>query len=154
MSAEYEKQLEACIGRELNALGELQAPPGIAQRVMRVIERRAAAPWYRREWQAWPLALRVGSLAGLLATFAGLCFEGSQLARFAMLTPEAREVSGWLSLVNAGWSAINALVNALELAFRSLGPVAIAGIVGMLVFCYATCLGLGTIYWRLAYARR
>ena len=48
---------------------------------MRVIEQRAAAPWYRREWQTWPLALQTGSLAGLLAAFAFLCFEGWQLVR-------------------------------------------------------------------------
>ena len=42
MNAEYEKQLEAGIRRELDALGELEAPPEIARRVMRVIEQRAA----------------------------------------------------------------------------------------------------------------
>ena len=94
MNDEYKKQLEAGVQRELNALGELEAPPEIARRVMRVIEQRAAAPWYRREWQAWPLALQAGSLVGLLAAFAFLCFGSSQLARFATVTPAAREVSG------------------------------------------------------------
>ena len=41
MNVEYEKQLEASVRRELNALGELEAPPEIARRVMRVIEQRA-----------------------------------------------------------------------------------------------------------------
>ena len=31
MNAEYEKQLEAVVRRELKALGELEAPPEIAQ---------------------------------------------------------------------------------------------------------------------------
>ena len=154
MNAEYEKQLEAGIRRELDALGELEAPPEIAQRVMRVIEQRAAAPWYRREWQTWPLALRGGSLAGLLTAFALICFGSLRLAQFATLTPVAQEVSGWFSLADAVWRAVNALANAMELAFRSRGPAVIIGIAVMLLFCYATCLGLGTIYWRLAYARR
>ncbi len=154
MNAEYEKQLEACIRRELNALGELAAPPEIAGCVMRLIEERAATPWYRREWQAWPSALRTGSLAGLLAAFAFLCLESSRLAYFAMLTPSAHEVAGWFSLADAFCGAGNALANALGLAFRSLGPVVIIGGAVLLLFCYATCLGLGTIYWRLAYARR
>ena len=154
MNDEYEKQLEASVRRELNALGELEAPPEIARRVMRVIEQRAAAPWYRREWQAWPLAFRAVSLVGLLAAFAFLCYESSRLAHFATLTPASREVSGWFSLADAAWNAVNALANALELAFQSLGLAVVIGSAVMLLFCYATCLGLGTIYWRLAYARR
>ena len=154
MNAEYEKQLEAVIRHELDALAELEAPPEIARRVMGVIEQRAALPWYRREWQTWPLALRAGSLAGLVATFACLCFGTAQLARFATLTPAAREVSGWFSLANAAWNAVNVLTNAMGLAFRSLGPAVLIGSAVLLLFCYAACLGLGTIYWRLAYARR
>jgi hypothetical protein len=154
MNAEYEKQLEAVVRRELDALGELAAPQEIARRVMRVIEQRAALPWYRREWQTWPLVLRAGSLAGLVAAFAGLCYETSQLASLARLTPAAREVSGWFSLADAAWNAVNVLANAVELAFRSLGPSVLIGSAVLLVFCYAACLGLGTIYWRLAYARR
>ena len=154
MNAEYEKQLEALVRCELDALGELEAPPGIARRVMRVIELRAALPWYRREWQTWPLVLQGASLVGLLAAFAFLCFGSSQLARFATLTPAAREVSGWFSLANAAWNAVNVLANVVELAFRSLGPAVLIASAVLLLLCYATCLGLGTIYWRLAYARR
>src|ERR1019366_6589258 len=58
MNSEYEKQLEAVVRRELDALGELEAPPEIARGVMRVIEQCAALPWYRREWQGWWPRLR------------------------------------------------------------------------------------------------
>lgn len=152
MNTEYEKQLEAAVRRELKALGELEAPPEIAQRVLRVIEQRAMTPWYRREWQSWPLAFQGASLVGLLAAFSGLYLGGAQLAHFAALTPAAREVSGWFSLVDAVWNAANVLANALGLAFRSLGPAVIIGTVVMLLICYAMCVGLGTVYWRLAYA--
>ena len=154
MNAEYEKQLEAGIRRELEALGELEAPPEIARRVMRAIEQRAAAPWYRRAWQAWPFGLQAGSFAGLLAVFVFLCFGASQLTRFATLTPAAREVSGWFSLAGAAWRAVTALTNAVGLAFQNLSPAVLIGGAILLLFCYAACLGLGTIYWRLAYARR
>ncbi len=154
MNAEYEKQLEAGIRRELDALGELEAPPEIARRVMRVIDQRAAAPWYRRAWQAWPLGLQAGSLAGLLAAFVLLCFGASKLAHFAALTPAAHQVSGWFNLANAAWRAVTALTNAVGLAFQSLSPAVIIVGTVLLLLCYAACLGLGTIYWRLAYARR
>jgi hypothetical protein len=154
MNDEYEKQLEAAVRRELDALGELEAPPEIARRVMRVIEQRTAAPWYRREWQTWPLVLRGGSLVGLLAAFALLCFGSSLLLQLATLTTAAREVSGWFSLASAAWHAVIVLANALGLVFHSLNPAVVIGTAVMLLLCYAACLGLGTIYWRLAYARR
>ncbi len=154
MNAEYEKQLEAVVRRELKALGELEAPPEIARRVMRVIGQRASAPWYRREWQTWPLALRSVSLVGLMGSFAFLCLESWQFVRFAALSPAAQEVSGWFSLADAIWNAATVLADALGLAFRSLGPAVLIGSAVMLLFCYATCVGLGTVYWRLAYARR
>lgn len=151
MNVEYEKQLEASVRRELNALGELEAPPEIARRVMRIIEQRAAAPWYHRSWQTWPLALRGVSFVGLLAAFALLCFGSWQLVHFATLTPAAREVSGWFSLVNAVWNAATVLAAALGLAFRSLGPAMVIGSAVMLLVCYAACVGLGTVYWRLTF---
>ena len=154
MNAEYERKLEAVVRHELDGLGELEAPPEIARRVMRIIAQRTALPWYWREWQTWPLVLRIGSLAGLVAAFACPCYETSQLESFATLTPAAREVTGWFSQANAAWNAVNALANATELAFRSLGPAVLIGSTVLLLFCYAACLGLGTIYLRLAYARR
>jgi hypothetical protein len=152
VNTEYEKQLEASVGRELKALGELEAPPEVARRVVRVIARRSAAPWYRREWQAWPLGCQWASLAGLLAAFAFLCFESWRLVRLATLTPPVREVAGWFNSAEAVWKAMDALAAALGLAFRSLGPVVLAGGAVMFLICCAACVGLGTIYLRLALA--
>lgn len=152
MNTDYERRLEAGIRRELNALGELAAPPVIAPRVLRVIERRAAAPWHRREWPAWPATFRAGSLAGLLAAFAFLCFGSWRLAHLAALAPAAREVSDWFSLADAVWKAAETLATALALALRSLGPAAIIGSAAILLVCGAACVGLGTIYLRLALA--
>jgi len=154
MNPDYEKQLEARVGRELKALGELEAPPAVARRVMHAIEQRTMAPWYRREWQAWPLSVRGASFIGLLAAFALVCFGSWRLVNFATLTPAARQVSGWFRLADSIWNAVSVLTNALGLAFRSLDPMVLIGSAAMLVLCYAICVGLGTVYWRLAYVRR
>jgi hypothetical protein len=154
MNAEYEKQLEAGVRRELKTLGALEAPPEIARHVMRVIAQRAASPWYRRAWQTWPLAFRTASFASLFAAFSLLCVGNWWLVHFASRTSAVREVSGWFSLTETVWSAVNALITALVLAFRSLGPSVLLGSVVMLLVCYAACVGLGTVYLRLAFARR
>ncbi|MDE3068800.1 MAG: hypothetical protein KGJ60_14800 [Verrucomicrobiota bacterium] len=152
MNAEYEKQLESCVGRELKALGEWEAPPDLARRVMRAIERRAATPWYRREWLAWPMTCRAASLVGLMVAFGLLSLGSARLAHLATLTPLAQHVSRWLSLTDAVWKAAEALATALGLALRSLGPAVILGGAVLMVACYAACLGLGTLCLRLAFA--
>jgi len=152
MNPDYEKQLEAAVRRELKSLDELEAPPQIARRVLGAIERRAATPWFRREWQAWPPALQAVSLFCLLTLFAALCFGGSTLVHFAAVSPVAREITGWFNLFGAVWNAAAVLANALGLAFRSLGPAAVIGAVVLVAACYISCMGLGTVYWRLAWA--
>jgi hypothetical protein len=152
MNADYEKQLEASIRRELNSLGELEAPPDMAVRVMRVITRRDATPWYRCAWQTWPLAFRVVSFAGLTTAFGFLCFVSWWLVQFVAPTPPARQIFAWFNLADVAWKAVKTLVDAMGLAFWSLGPAVIIGAVLLLLVCYSACVGLGTIYFRLALA--
>jgi hypothetical protein len=46
------------------------------------------------------------------------------------------------------------LANALALAFRSLGPLVLFGIMMALLLGYAACVGFVTLYVRLVFARR
>jgi multidrug transporter EmrE-like cation transporter len=45
-------------------------------------------------------------------------------------------------------------VNSIGLAFTSLGPVAMTCAAITLAAAYAVCVGLGTVYVRLAFVRR
>jgi len=154
MNAEYDKNLEAQIDRELKLLPALTAPPALAPSVMAVIAANAAVPRYRRAWPTWPLALQVVSMFVLLAVFAGVCLGSWQLVHAPAVVSAASEVGGWLSSLNAVWKAAGVLVNAGVLAFKSLGAWVMVGCLIALLFGYATCVGLGTIYVRLAFARR
>ena len=53
---DYERQLEERIDCGLKGLPELQAPPALTGRIMAAVLQRVERPWYRRPWQAWPLA--------------------------------------------------------------------------------------------------
>jgi hypothetical protein len=154
MNAEYEKQLEASIRRELNTLGELEAPPEIARRVMRIIEQRVVAPWYCRSWQTWPVALQAASFAVLLALFGGLCLGSWELSQAKTTTLALHRAGEWLSGLNLIGNTFNVLVNAALLVVKKLGTgVIIAGLV-IMGLGYAMCVGLGTVYFRLAFAKR
>ena len=147
MNPEYEKQLEARVRRELDALDELSAPPALAKRIMRAIEERAAVPCYRQSWSAWSLALRFASLTTLLLAFGGLCW-GSWLMTHGATVP------GWMNTLYADLSALcrTAVVLADTVAslFSQLGTGVIVGGAAVMFTVWVMCIGLGTAYVRLA----
>lgn len=147
MNPEYERQLEISVRRELEALDELPAPPALANRILRAVEQRAALPWYRRSWVAWPLAGRLASLSVLLLAFAGLCWGGWAVMHGAMLP-------AWMSSLfestAALWRTAVVLGNTVASLFSHLGTgVLVGGAVAMFV-AWVICIGLGTAYVRLA----
>jgi len=91
-----------------------------------------------------------------LAAFALLVFlEAGGLAHFAALTPAAREVSGLVQFGGRGLER-RKRPGKTRWGWRSGGSARRCSCGGavMLLVSYAACVGLGTVYWRLAYARR
>jgi hypothetical protein len=154
MNENKNSQLEAAVDRELKALPNLRAPQTLLPRVMAVLEQRAGLPWYRRAWQTWPLPLQAVSMLVLLVAFAGLCLGSWQLVNAPAVASATSEASGWIRILSRTLSTLGVLVNALALAVRSLGPLVLFGIMMALLLGYAACVGFGTLYVRLAFARR
>jgi hypothetical protein len=154
MNPDYDNQLEAAINRELKALPELAAPGALAGRVMAAIEQRARVPWYQRSWQTWPVALQASSLVVLLALFGGLCFGGWQLSQTGTATLALHRVGGWFSGLNVIGNTFNVLVNAAVLVAKKLGTGVIVACLIAVGTGYAMCIGAGTVYFRLAFAKR
>jgi len=147
MNPQYEKQLEASVRQELDTLGELPAPPALANRIMRVLEQRATAPWYRRAWPTWPLGLRLASLVLLLGTFGGLCFGGWALSH-ALTTME--QTSSWFADAQALWRTVGVLGNIVSTFVNRLGTGVIVTGLALLFTACAMCIGLGSACVRLA----
>jgi hypothetical protein len=154
MNENKNSQLEAAVDRELKALPNLRAPQTLLPRVMAVLEQRAGLPWYRRTWQTWPLPLQAVSMLVLLVAFAGLCLGSWQLVNAPAVASVTSEATGWIRILSRTLSTLGVLVNALALAVRSLGPLVLFGIMMALLLGYAACVGFGTLYVRLAFARR
>jgi hypothetical protein len=147
MNPQYEKQLEACVRRELDALGELPTPPALARRIMRSVEQRVAVPWYRQAWSGWPLGWRLASLTTLLLAFGGLCW-GSGLVTHGMTAPT------WMSALfeDAGalWRTAVVLGNTVASLLSQLGTGVLVGGAAVMFAAWVMCIGLGTAYVRLA----
>ena len=147
MNPDYEKQLEASVRRELDALGDLPAPPALANRIMGIIEQRAAAPWYRRAWPTWPLGLRLASMVLLLGAFGGLCL-GTWGLTHAVTTME--QTSSWIADAQALWRTSGVLANVLCTFTSRLGTTIIVTGLALLFTACAVCIGLGSACVRLA----
>ena len=154
MNPDYDKQLEAAISRELKALPELSAPTVLASRVMMAIGQRARVPWYRRSWQTWPVALQAASLVVLLALFGGLCLGGWQLSQTGPVTLALHRVDEWFSGLGVIQNTFNVLVNAAVLVAKKLGTGVIVACLVAVGTGYAMCIGAGTVYYRLTFAKR
>jgi hypothetical protein len=154
MNPHDEKQLETAISRELKALPNLQAPGSLAARVMATIEQRQAVPWYRQAWQYWPLPVRAIATLVLVASFSSLCFLSWQFVQTPDFAAASSRVGSWFGSLGTIWNAFGVLKSALFLAVKSVNPAILIGCGVALALGYAMCLGLGTVYVRLGFARR
>ena len=154
MNLDNDRQLELEISRELKALPELTAPASVANHVLAAIELRLNVPWYHRSWVTWPLALRMASLAAMLALFGGLCLAGWEVSRTETILSAMHRAGQWFSGLNTIGSVVNILVASAALVLKKLGTTFIVACLIAAGLGYAIFLGLGTVYLRLAFAKR
>lgn len=154
MESDYEKQLALEIDRELKSLPELRAPASLAARVMAAVEHPVELPWYRRAWQSWPMPIQVGAMGILLAFLGALCYGAWELTYSAGFALALQKAGQWFSGVSAVWNAANAICGTLVIAVKQLGSGFMIAAVAAVALAWAACVGLGTVYVRLAFARR
>lgn len=154
MNSDYEQRLEAEIAREMRGLPELKAPMSLIPRVLMAIKQPAALPWYQQAWPKWPTRWRVASFGSLLTVFAGLCVAGWWLSHAGQLTLPAHEIGGWWTYFAVAWDTVRVLAESGVLIAKKLGTGFIVACLMVAVFSYSACIGLGTLFYRYAFARR
>ncbi|HTY86075.1 MAG TPA: hypothetical protein VMB80_01310 [Candidatus Acidoferrum sp.] len=153
MKPDHDQQLEAAINAELRPLPEMVAPAALSDRVMRAIEQRARLPWYRRSWQTWPVAWQASSFALLLALFGGLCLGSWELPQTHTPALALHRVGEWLSGLHMIGNTLDVLSRAALLVVKKLGAGVVAACLISMALGYALCVGLGTVYFRLAFEK-
>jgi hypothetical protein len=147
-------ELTDLIHQQLMKLPERTAPATLIPRVLRRIERRQHC-WWLRPWGTWPFSAKLFSLPlmiGCLGMFSlGLkAFSGLPLGAWIMSGAE-----DLLRPLTSIWDLTLTLSNAFWVALQSFNqPIVWVGVVSVVFLMYLTCLAVGTMCVRVAYASR
>jgi hypothetical protein len=147
-----ERKLAEQIHRELHQLPNLKAPNTLGARVLAAIAARQEAPWWKTSWINWPVSMKLAFLVVGIAAVAGLVFAGAAVPQFSVLAaPIMESVDGMLAPLKPYFDAADRLAGYVGLTFGAAGPNLpwyLATLVGV---GYATCIGLGTVGYRLVF---
>jgi len=149
----HDESWEQTLDRQLKNLPLLKASPSVAARVMAAVAERQQA-WYRQSWQNWSMPLRLSSALALALVFAGVCYLTWIAPHYGPVASGLGTVRTWLSHGGAWISAVGVVAEACCLAVKNLGTGFLVGCLCAAGLAYATFMGLGTVYLRLAMSRR
>ncbi|MHB8520376.1 MAG: hypothetical protein ACYDH9_06425 [Limisphaerales bacterium] len=153
MQPHPEHKLEAAIHEQLRKLPELTAPPALLPRVLAVIQARVALPWWRRSWWDWPLSARAAFASLVVVSVALLAYLGAPLwAGFAGSAP-ASFAGRWVAAVIDSVKSLEPLANAGAVLWRATAQPVIIGLLVVSSLMYLLCLGLGSMFLRVALRR-
>ncbi len=150
MDRHTDNQWEEVLDRELKTLPDRQAPSTLLPRVMAAVQAKARLPWWRRAWRTWPPAAQILSLllfSGLLGLVTWVAMHGWSAESAAHAT---RLLSDWTAPISRFWSCLTALANALVLVSKTANGYALLGAGIFCMAMYLSCVGLGTVFYRVA----
>ena len=148
------EDLEKFIHQTLRSLPARRAPHSLESRVRAAIEARAALPWWKQSFAAWPLAARVAFFIGS-AGIAKLAIMAAvwALAGFdrAELTNAFSTQFAWAQSVTAVFAGVGSFFGTV---YRAIPPLWLYGGLAIIASLYAALFGLGATAYRLLYANR
>jgi hypothetical protein len=149
-----ERKLAEQIHRELHQLPNLKAPNTLGPRVLAAIAARQTAPWWTSSWINWPLGMKLAFLVIGIAAISGLVFAGAAVPQFSVLTSGVTaSVSEIFASLNPYFAVANRITGYVGLTFKAAGPQLPWLLAALIGVGYATCIGLGTLGYRLVLNR-
>ena len=144
----HDPKLEDQIQRALQGLPELSAPETLAPRVLAAIRAQSARPWWQQSWAAWPRPIQTAAIASLAFVAVALSLAGG----WAWQAASRPDVAGhWFDTLPA-WG--DTLLNTSALLFRHAGTNWLVLGLAAVILMYLTCVGVGTLCFRLVISKR
>jgi hypothetical protein len=148
-SPDFDK-LERLIHENLRALPDRPAPAALESRVLLALSRRAALPWWRQSYAAWPMGVRYAFILLLAAAAAGiLVFSRSQLTAQALSDLALR--FPWIEFLHSIAASLRETAGAV---FDSIPAAWLYGAAALLLATYGVLFGLGAALYRAFFRPR
>lgn len=144
---------EAELDQQLKHLPERRAPATLAPRVMAAIQARARQPWFRCTWWHWPPVAQVFSLALASVLLGGLTWLALHTDPGSLVNDMGVKAAAGLAPLAPLWSLVVSIARACALLLAQAPPLAWFGAAAFLAAMYLSCIGLGTILYRLSAQR-
>ena len=149
-----ERKLAEQIHRELRQLPDLTAPKTLGPRVLAAIAARREAPWWRKSWAGWPPGVKLAFMVIGIAAVSGLVLAGTAIPQFSTLTSGLTEsVGGMFASLKPYYDLAARFAGSVGLTLSAAGPKLYWSIAALVGVAYATCIGLGTLGYRLVFNR-
>jgi hypothetical protein len=135
--------LERFVDQTLRELPQRQAPRTLESRVLAELARRAALPWWRRNFAQWPLLARVTFLLASFGSAAAMwIFASTDVFRLPTFPPT------WVrSLGHVAASMIDLAVSLV----RQIPPGLLYSVLALCVLLYGALLALGAVGYHIFY---
>lgn len=155
MKNQFDPQmLEQAIDRELRQLPPETAPATLLPRVLAALRQSAGLPWWHRPWQTWPASLQVASAALVFAGLGLLFVYGPAAADAVRAGWLAQQFSGTMKFLSPYADSVGALGKPLLAAGRKASSLVLFGVFAVWALMYLSCVGLGTVFVRMAILKR
>jgi hypothetical protein len=150
MNDDREKALELLMDQQLRQLPYRKAPGSLAPRVLAAIRAQAHKPWYQRPLATWARWLQVVTLMLATGIGAGLAWAISLAVESLDFGAVARNLGSSVERFDFIWTAGAALGNALLIVLGRTHPLFLIAAGLLCIVSYASCVGMGTLLYRLA----
>ena len=154
MNDKFEQQLEQQLGEELRRLGDVPAPKTLVPRVLATIEATQQEAWWQRPWLAWPRPMQVASTIVLLASTGLMAYGGAGWWNDIQTSRYVAHAGSWVASMTLAADSLVALGRAMVLAGQSAGQQFLLYGLAVCLVMYVSCVGLGTVLYRLVRQQR
>ena len=151
MERSNEQELAERIDCELRQLPAIKSPATLAPRVLAALAMRAHQPWWKKSWAHWSFGVQMIFLALSLSVASGIVYAGSRFAPEVSTAPMLSWLEGYFSFLEPVWQLLGALGIAFASVIRSGGQLLLWSTVAVATVMYLTCVGLGTLCYRVAF---
>jgi hypothetical protein len=148
------QKLDELIDRELAKLPECPAPETLIPRVMAALQAKAQKVWWQRPWFDWPMGLRVLSLTFVAALVWGSFYGGIIVWNEAPNPISFARIYGWFTTALTMGDILSTLASAVLLILNSIGKFWLFLAFAIVFLMYLSCVGIGTVCFRLALKNR